>query len=191
MNRYEESAKVLENGGIVVFPTETVYGLAAHALRPEAIEKVYETKNRNHEKPLSLAVPNVETALQYVETEYREEKFMREFLPGPVTVVAQKKQEVPDILTAGKSEVGIRVPNHKTALELLEHKSPITATSANISGTGSVVDVEKLSQDVKQKSDFVIDDGKLDGGTGSTVVNVSENTIHREGAVGQTVREWL
>jgi L-threonylcarbamoyladenylate synthase len=191
MNRYEESAKVLEDGGIVVFPTETVYGLAAHALRPEAIEKVYETKNRNYEKPLSLAVPNVETALQYVETEYREEEFMREFLPGPVTVVAQKKQEVPDILTAGKSEVGIRVPNHKTALEMLEYKSPITATSANISGTGSVVDVEKLSQDVKQKADFVIDDGKLDGGTGGTVVNVSENTVHREGAVGQTVREWL
>lgn len=191
MTRFETAKNCVQNDELVVFPTETVYGLAGDALSETAIEKVYKVKKRSPSKPISLATPSFEESLQYVHASEREELFMESFLPGPVTVLVEKRARVPDILTSGREKVGVRVPDHDVALQLLESVSPLTATSANISGTGSVVNTDKLSRNVLDNVGCVVDDGVLDGGTGSTVVDVEENEIHREGAVGKKVREWL
>lgn len=188
---FEQETRAIRNGELVVFPTETVYGVATDALNPNAVERVYATKQRDRSKPISLAVPNHKSAEEYVGVSDRERDFMDEFLPGPVTVLLPKRDIVPDILTSGHEKVGIRVPDHEVALAFLDSAGPVTATSANISGTGSVVDVNELSDKFLPNIEYVIDDGVLSGGIGSTVVDVHESEIHRHGAIGDKVQSWL
>ena len=185
------AAAALREGGLVVFPTETVYGLAADALDPEAVEGVYAAKRRPRGKPLSFAFPDHEAALKYVDVGETERAFMAEFLPGPVTVVCAKTDDVPDVLTGGRDRVGVRVPDHDVALALLKRVAPLTATSANVSGEPSVTHPDDLDGDVRARVDAVVDGGETPGGTGSTVVDVANGEILREGAVGDAVREWL
>jgi L-threonylcarbamoyladenylate synthase len=187
----DEAAAAIRSGGLVVYPTETVYGLGADALNPDAVEAVFDAKQRPRNKPLSFAFPDWEAALDYVEVDETERAFMREFLPGPVTVVCEKTDDVPDALTAGSDRVGVRVPDHEVALALCERVAPVTATSANISGTPSVTDPADLDPEFLDRVDAVVDAGETPGGTGSTVVDVASGDILREGAVGDTVREWL
>jgi L-threonylcarbamoyladenylate synthase len=187
----DEAAAAIRGGGLVVYPTETVYGLGADALDPEAVEAVFDAKQRPRDKPLSFAFPDWEAALDYVDVGETERAFMREFLPGPVTVVCEKTDDVPDALTAGSDRVGVRVPDHEVALALCERVVPITATSANISGTPSVTDPADFAPELLERVDAVVDAGETPGGTGSTVVDVASGEILREGAVGDAVREWL
>ncbi len=163
----------IRDGNLVVYPTETVYGLGADALDPAAIERVFDAKRRAREKPISLGVPDVETAREYVRPTARELAFMNEFLPGPVTVLCEKREEVPDVLTGGRSRVGVRIPDQPLALELLRRVSPITSTSANVSGRGSVTHLDDLDDEIRDAAAVVIDGGET-GGTGSTVVNVEQ-----------------
>jgi L-threonylcarbamoyladenylate synthase len=187
----DEAAAALRGGGLVVFPTETVYGLAADALDPDAVAAAFDAKRRPREKPLSFAFPDDEAALEYVEVNETERAFMAEFLPGPVTVVAEKTDEVPDVLTGGRDRVGVRVPDHEVALALLERVAPLTATSANVSGEPSVTHPADLDPDFRARVDAVLDAGQTPGGTGSTVVDVASGEILREGANADAVREWL
>ncbi|WP_254272702.1 L-threonylcarbamoyladenylate synthase [Haloarcula marina] len=179
----------IRRGDLVVYPTETVYGLAADATDAAAVERVFEAKGRSRDKPVSLAVPDVETALDYTRSSEREERFMREFLPGPVTVVVEKREAVPDALTAGRDRVGVRVPDHPVALALLREIAPLTATSANVSGNPSARTVDDLDE-IRDRAAVVLDGGET-GGTGSTVVDVSAGTIHRRGARADEVAAWL
>jgi len=138
MSELDRAADAIDSGALVVYPTETVYGLAADALEPEAVDRVFEVKGRDRSKPLSFAVPSVPSALRYVRATDRERRFMATFLPGPVTVLCRRREAVPDELTAGRDRVGVRVPDHPLALRLCERAStPITATSANVSGRAS------------------------------------------------------
>ena len=187
----DEAAAALREGGLVVFPTETVYGLAADALDPDAIAAVFDAKRRPREKPLSFAFPDHEAALDYVDVGETERAFMAEFLPGPVTVVCEKTDDVPDVLTGGRDRVGVRVPDHDVALALLDRVAPLTATSANVSGEPSVTNPADLDPEFLAHVEAVLDDGDTPGGTGSTVVDVANGEILREGAVGDAVREWL
>jgi len=187
----DEAAAALRGGGLVVFPTETVYGLAADALDPDTVEAVFDAKRRPHEKPLSFAFPDHEAALEHVHVGETERAFMAEFLPGPVTVVVEKADSVPDVLTGGRDRVGVRVPDHDVALALLDRVAPLTATSANVSGEPSVTHPDDLDPEFLEHVDAVVHDGETPGGTGSTVVDVARGEILREGAVGDAVREWL
>ncbi|MFC6734966.1 L-threonylcarbamoyladenylate synthase, partial [Halolamina salina] len=126
-----QATSMLAMGELAVYPTDTVYGLGADAIAADAVERVYDLKGRSRDDPLSMAVPDVEEALEHVTATEREEAFMREFLPGPVTVVLERQDHVPDALTAGRDRVGIRIPDHDLALDLLSEFAPITATSAN------------------------------------------------------------
>ncbi|WP_135853320.1 L-threonylcarbamoyladenylate synthase [Halorussus salinus] len=184
------AADAIGRGELVVYPTETVYGLGADALDEEAIERVFEAKRRARDKPVSLAVPDVDAALEYVRATDREERFMCEFLPGPVTVLCEKREEVPDALTGGRSRVGIRVPDHEVALALLGETAPVTATSANVSGRPSATRVADLDDEIRDAAAVVVDGGET-GGTGSTVVNVADGSIVREGPNADDVRAWL
>lgn len=177
------------DGRAIVYPTETVYGLGADATDADAVERVFELKRRSRENPLSVAVPDVDAALEYTRPTDREERFMREFLPGPVTVVTERRESVPDALTDGGPRVGVRVPDHLVALALLEAVAPLTATSANVSGSPSATAVDELDA-ITEMAAVVLDGGET-GGTGSTVVDVEAGTVHRRGAEADAVERWL
>jgi len=185
----DRAATALRDVELVVYPTETVYGLAADAADPEAVARAFEAKERPRENPVSLAVPNVDAALAYTRPTERTERFMREFLPGPVTVVTERRERVPDVLTDGAPKVGVRVPDHPVALALLERVAPLTATSANVSGNPSATTVDELDA-IAERAAVVLDGGET-GGTGSTVVDVEAGTVHRRGAGADAVERWL
>ncbi|WP_252698058.1 L-threonylcarbamoyladenylate synthase [Natronosalvus vescus] len=191
MSDLGRAATAIRTGEAVVYPTETVYGLGADALDPDAVERVFEIKGRDRSKPISLAVPSVPSALEYVRASDRERQFMARFLPGPVTVLCRRREVVPDVLTAGGDRVGIRVPDHPLALRLCERAAtPITATSANVSGSGSVRHHADLDPSVREAVAVVLEAGET-GGTESTVVDVSAGTIHRRGAHADEIEGWL
>ena len=187
---FERAADAIRGGELVVYPTETVYGLGADALDSEAVDRVFEAKGRPRSNPLSMAVPDVESAAQYADLTDRERRFVREFLPGPVTVVVEAGDEVPDELTAGRDRVGVRIPDHETALSLLERVAPITATSANRSGEPSVRRIAVLDPEIREAVEYVLDGGET-GGTESTVVDVERREIHRRGALAARIERWL
>lgn len=191
MSELERAATAIRGGELVVYPTETVYGLGADALDPAAVERVFEAKERDRSKPVSMAVPSVPAALDYVRTSTREREFMATFLPGPVTVLCRRRDSVPDELTAGQDRVGVRIPDHPLALRLCERAgTPITATSANVSGRGSVRRLEDLQPAIREAAAVALDDGEAPG-TESTVVDVSSGTIHRRGARADEIERWL
>jgi L-threonylcarbamoyladenylate synthase len=187
----ERAGEAIREGGLVVYPTDTVYGLGADALDTDAIERVFEAKGRARDRPLSLGVPDVDTALAYARPTDREERFMRAFLPGPVTVVVERREVVPEALTAGSDRVGIRIPDHDVALAFYRAADrPVTATSANRSGEGSARRVTEIDRSVREAA-VVLDAGETPG-TESTVVDPSlDDPVIREGANAEAVRAWL
>ena len=186
----ERAADTIREGELVVYPTETVYGLGADALDPAAVERVFDAKGRDRSEPVSMAVPSVAAALEYTAPTARERRFMHDFLPGPVTVVLDRGEAVPDVLTAGRDRVGVRVPDHEEALALLERAAPVTATSANESGRPSARSVDGLDPAVREAAAVVLDGGETPGG-GSTVVDVEADEIHRRGALADEIEAWL
>ncbi|WP_049899122.1 L-threonylcarbamoyladenylate synthase [Natrinema sp. J7-1] len=192
MSELDRAADAIESGALVVYPTETVYGLGGAALEPEPVERVFEVKGRDRTKPLSFAVPSVPSALQYVRATDRERRFMATFLPGPVTVLCRRRAAVPDELTAGRERVGVRIPDNDLALALCERAgTPITATSANVSGRESPRRLDELDPEIREAAAVVLDGGRPDGGTESTVVDVSSGTIPRRGAQADEIDAWL
>jgi len=184
------ASDAIADGQLVVYPTETVYGLGADALDPEAVEQVFDAKDRDRSKPVSMAVADLDTAREYVRLSEHEREFAATFLPGPVTLVVERRSMVPDVLTAGRDRVGLRIPDHELARDLADRAGPITATSANVSGTGSARRVSEVGAPVRERAAVVLDGGTTPGG-GSTVVDVSAGTVHRQGADADAIRRWL
>jgi L-threonylcarbamoyladenylate synthase len=190
MRDIDAAARAIEASDLVVYPTETVYGLGADALDPTAIEQVFELKGRSREDPLSMGVPSVEHALSYTRASDVARACMEAFLPGPVTVICERGPRVPDALTAGRDRVGIRIPSHDLALAFLDRTGPITATSANLSGLGSVIHPDGLNQSIREAAAVILDGGETPG-TESTVVDPERGEIHRRGAMADAVAAWL
>ena len=189
------SAEIIKNGGIVVFPTETVYGIGTNGLDKEAVERLYKIKERPLNKPISLLVSDYEMIEKVVkdinELEY---KIMKKFFPGPLTIILNKKDIVPDIVTSGGSTVGIRMPEEEITRKLIEYAGvPIAAPSANISGKPSGIDLQEIVKEFGDKVDYYIDGGKSKIGIGSTIVKVENNTIKilREGSISKKELENL
>lgn len=187
-----DAAAAVRAGEPVVYPTETVYGLGADATDPAAIERVFDLKGRDRDDPLSFGAPTVAAALRYVDPTPREERFMRTFLPGPVTpVVARREERLPDALTGGRERVGVRVPAHDLALAFLAAAgAPVTATSANVSGRPSVRRVDALGDRVRDGVAAVLDGGETPGAE-STVVDPGTGEVIRRGARADAVAAWL
>jgi L-threonylcarbamoyladenylate synthase len=179
----------IRRGDLVVYPTETVYGLGADALDADAIERVFEAKDRPRDKPLSMALPDADVAADYTDPSELELAFCERFLPGPVTVLLERNDRVPDALVAGKDRVGIRVPDHDVARDLARRTGPITATSANRSGEPSARRVDEIDATIREGA-VVIDGGETPG-TESTVVDVSAGEIVRRGAHANDIEAWL
>ena len=184
----KEAAAIIKAGGLVVYPTETVYGLGASAFSRIAVLKVFAAKKRPLDNPLSVAVKDIKQAdeIAYVNTAAR--KLAKVFLPGPLTIVLKKKANLPKELTSGSGKVGIRIPRNEIAIRLIELAGPITATSANISGQQPITTADEARKQLAGRVDFVLDGGPSQIGVESTVVDVSEEgkcEILRDGAIAR------
>jgi len=159
----------------VIFPTETVYGLGANALDAEAVARIYRVKGRPSTSPLIVHVASVEEARSIV-AEWPEsaERLARRFWPGPLTLVLRKRPAVPDIVTAGLATVGVRMPDHPVALELIRRAGvPVAAPSANRFTELSPTRVEHLPESVRQAADAILDGGPSPVGIESTVLSLA------------------
>jgi len=179
----------LRRGDLVVYPTETVYGLGADATDPEAVARVFDAKDRPRENPVSMALPEVGAAPDYVRWTDRERAFCEAFLPGPVTVLLERTDRVPEVLVAGRDRVGIRVPDHDVARTLARRVGPVTATSANLSGRPSARRLADLDPAIRERA--VVVDGGETPGTESTVVDVAGGELRRRGARAAAIEAWL
>lgn len=169
-----ECSAVLKNDGIVVFPTETVYGIGANALSFDAVNKIFEVKERARDNPLIVHISNIDMIYSLVkEINEVEQKLIDAFMPGPFTLVLKKQDIVPENVTAGLDTVGVRMPENIIAQELINSCGfPIAAPSANISGKPSGTNVEDIREELKNRVDIIIDGGVCDIGLESTVVKV-------------------
>lgn len=180
---YEElkaPAEAIKQGKLVLFPTETVYGIGANALDEEAVKKIYIAKGRANDNPLIAHIANLEMLKKLVmEVGKVEEKLIEKFWPGPLTIVFKKKTVVPDVITGGLDTVAIRMPSDIIAHKLIEYSNcPIAAPSANISGKPSGTQVEDVIGELDGKVEYVIDGGKVDIGVESTVIRVIDGVVH-------------
>lgn len=175
-----QASTIIKNNGTVIFPTETVYAIGANAFNFDAISKIFIAKGRDFSNPINILVNSISMvesiACNISEIEY---KLMDIFFPGPFTLILEKNNNIPDILTANQNTVGVRMPNNKIALELISTSGvPIAAPSANISGKPSGTNLENIYPNFKDSVDFFIDSGLCDIGIESTIVKVIDNVPH-------------
>ena len=182
-----EPAKIIKNGGLVIFPTETVYGVGANGLNKNAIKKIYEAKQRPLNKPISLLVSNIDmienVAKDITNIEY---SIIEKFFPSPLTIILKKKETIPDILTAGSDTIGIRMPANDIALNLINYAGvPLATPSANLSGKPSGTNLKDIIKDFDGNVDCFIDDGPSKIGLASTIVKVVDGVPHilRQGSI--------
>ncbi len=168
-----EAAEILRAGGLVVFPTETVYGLGGNGLDSDAAKKIYAAKGRPSDNPLILHLSRPEEAEQYAYTNELYYRLARAFMPGPLTVVLPKREIVPSSATGGLETVALRCPAHPVAHRLIELAGiPIAAPSANLSGKPSPTRAEHVREDLDGRVDMLIDGGECEIGLESTIVSI-------------------
>lgn len=191
LNGYEDSSiaiavELLNKGDIVAFPTETVYGLGADALNPYAVAKIFEAKKRPKFDPLIVHIGEKDWIFDIAEDLPPDaKKLIDAFWPGPLTIILKKKEIIPDIVTAGLTTVGIRMPSHPVALNLLRaFKKPVAAPSANPFGYMSPTKANHVAAMLKDRLPLILDGGDSVYGIESTIVSFAPNVIriHRHGA---------
>lgn len=177
--KIKEAAQDILNGELVIFPTETVYGIGANALNDNACKNIFKAKGRAGDNPLIVHVNNVDMIKQLVEEPNEVEKILiSTFCPGPFTLILKAKNIIPKSVTAGLDTVGIRMPSNKIANKLIEYAGvPIAAPSANVSGRPSGTKIEDILKEFDGKVSTIIDDGMVDIGLESTVVRVIDNKV--------------
>ena len=183
----KDAANIIKDGGIVAFPTETVYGLGSNGLKEEAVRKIYTAKGRPSDNPLILHIGEVSQLEDLVEAVPEVAKrCIEEFWPGPLTIILKRKIKVPDIITAGLDTVAVRMPENAIARTLINLAGvPIAAPSANISGKPSPTSGAHVIEDMLGKIDMIIDGGSTGIGLESTVLDLSDDTptILRPGGI--------
>ncbi|EZH66227.1 hypothetical protein DH09_09835 [Bacillaceae bacterium JMAK1] len=188
-----KAVDIWKKGGLVAFPTETVYGLGANGLSTEAVAKIFEAKGRPSDNPLILHIGHIEQLKTLVlEVNEMATTLVETFWPGPLTLVMKRQPEVPNIVTAGLETVAVRMPDHPLALTLLQSVNlPIAAPSANRSGRPSPTRASHVKADLDGRIDAIIDGGATGYGLESTVIDVSgeEPVILRPGGVTQEMLE--
>lgn len=184
------AVKNLENGGVIAIPTDTLYGLAADALNPEAVERVYVAKGRPADMPLPVLVSGWEQAAQVAaipgDIDHMARTLADAYWPGPLTLVLPAAAGLPDRLTGGRDTIAVRMPDHPVPLALAEKLGrPITGTSANRSGEPDPTDLAQLRQTLGSRVDGIIAHGPAPQGAASTIVSVvtSGVSLLREGAL--------
>jgi len=182
----KKAAGIIKNNQLVAFPTETVYGLGADALNPNAVKKIFLAKERPMDNPLIVHIADKDDIYTLAKNIPKEaNKLIRKFFPGPLTIILEKQPIVPDETTARLPTVAIRMPENRIAIDLIQtSQTPIAAPSANRAGRPSPTRAEHVFQDLKEKVDLIIDGGPTKLGLESTVVDLTVKTpqILRPGA---------
>lgn len=197
-----KAAKMINEGKVVVFPSKCLYGLAADALNPQAVERIFQIKQRPLTNPLLVLIDDISQLDLLVKPSFKQRgiyqsgakaslsvtanALIKEFWPGNLTIVFDAVDGLPGALTAGTGKIGIRMPGHPVARRLVRAVGrPITGTSANISGRAGCKEISLLDPDILSCVDMILDNGPLKGGTGSTVVDVTCDPVRivREGEV--------
>ncbi|MBQ6992528.1 MAG: threonylcarbamoyl-AMP synthase [Clostridia bacterium] len=178
--KIDEASNAIREGELVLFPTETVYGIGANALDENAVSKIFIAKGRQSDNPLIVHISNSDMLKDLVtDIGNIEKNLMENFWPGPLTIIFNKTKNVPNNVSANLDTVGIRMPSNPIALQLIEKANvPIAAPSANISGKPSGTLIEDIIEELDGKVEYIIDAGMTDIGVESTVVRVIENKVH-------------
>lgn len=186
----EKIGSLLKEGKLIIYPTDTVYGVGAIMDSIDAIKGVYNAKKRNFSSPLIVLVsdPNKISKIAYIDEKHTENinKLINKFWPGGLTIILKKKSCVPDIMTANGDTVGVRMPDLKISLDIIDSVGGLfPTTSANISGEATPRSYEELSCEFKNRVDIIIDGGKSPVGVASTIIDMSGDTpkIIRVGAI--------
>lgn len=174
-NNMAPAAEIIQAGGLVAVPTETVYGLATDGLNAAAVEKIYDVKNRPETKPISLLVSGMADVEKFCRDIPESAYFLaKRFWPGPLTMILIKNDNVPAILTAGTDTVGVRCPDHPKTLELIRlSEVPLAAPSANLSGEPSPKNITDVLKVFNGKIEAAIDGGACTVGIESTIVDMT------------------
>jgi len=183
----DEGIRILRQGGIVAYPTDTVYGLGASMTNPQAIQRVYQVKKR----PLDMALPLLVATISQIENLADQvtpvaRRLIEKFLPGALTLVLPASRRVPDIVTAGGTTVAVRIPDHPVPLALINGiEAPLVGTSANISGQPSPLTASEVRAQLASEVDLVIDEGRHCNGRESTIIDLTGEVpvILRSGSI--------
>jgi L-threonylcarbamoyladenylate synthase len=181
----EHILSTLRFGRLVVYPTETIYGLGADPFDETAVKKVFIAKRRPFDMPLSIAVHEMSVAEQIADLDENVYRLAKAFLPGPLTLLVKKRPLLPDIITSSLPEVGIRIPDHPVALRMLEEFGPIISTSANVHSHPNPTIIETAIADLGNSVATYVDCGPCKVGQPSTIVQIIDGTVEviRYGAI--------
>lgn len=182
----KKAGDVIKNGGLVAFPTETVYGIGANGLDENAAKKIYKAKNRPSDNPLILHVTDAAQAEKIGDINETAKKLFDAFSPGPLTVIVKKKPIVPECITGGLDTVAVRIPSSEIARRIIKYSGcPIAAPSANLSGKPSPTAFEHVKDDLNGRVDMIIDGGGIEVGIESTIIDSTKNppVILRPGGI--------
>lgn len=167
--------EVIKNGGLVAFPTETVYGLGASAFNETAVDRIFEVKGRAKDNPLIVHVSSYEEMIEIAQVDKKYEEIIKMMTPGPITFVVRKKINFPENVTAGLDTVGVRIPAHPVANLLCRCAGSIAAPSANLSGKPSPTDALAVIDDLSGKIECIIDSGQSAFGLESTIIDLTSD----------------
>lgn len=186
-HQLEDVPDILKKSGVVVFPTSGLYGLGADAMDVKAVTRIYQIKKRPFSKPLLMLIDSIDELAGLVRrVPPVAGNIIRRFWPGHVTIIFEAGSAIPDIITGKTGKIGIRQCSHPVAISLIRSVGkPITGTSANLSGKPGCTDIDHLDPSVAATVDKIIDAGKLCGGAGSTIVDVTQDPVRiiRDGRV--------
>lgn len=185
LNKIKE---ILDNDGVIIFPTDTVYGIACNCFSEKAIKKVFDIKKRPENKPINVLSNNLDKIkLVSKNISEKEEFLINKYMPGALTIILDKNEKVSDILTAGLDTIGVRIPKNNIPLRILENVSyPLATTSANISGDSAGIKITDFLKEFDGVVDAIIDGGETDLKVASTIVRVESGNklkIIREGTL--------
>ncbi len=171
--------KALDEDKLIVFPTETVYGIAGNALNVEVIDKLFQAKKRDYSKPFSLMLSDINKIKDIAYVSADEEKIINKFMPGPITLILKKKDCISNLVTANSDTVGVRIPNHEIALSILKSVDyPLATSSANISGRSNNSDITDIINDLANYVDIFIKGNISSNLLASTVVEIKNNEVN-------------
>ena len=190
--KLKKAAEIIKNGGLVVFPTETVYGLGANAFDETAVKKIYEAKGRPSDNPLIVHFSDTEDIYKYTEVPETADKIIKRFLPAPLTLVLKKKNEKLNSVSPKLDTIAVRIPKNNTARKLIKLSGvPVAAPSANLSGKPSPTNAKHIISDLNDKVDMIICGENCEIGLESTVISFNPDESINILRSGYITREML
>ena len=191
----KKAALVLNKGGVIIYPTETLYGIGALATNSDAVERIFEAKGRPHGKPIPVLVKNIEMLEKIAVGSALANSLSEEYWPGKLTMILEQSADLPELITCGSGKIALRISSHPFLLGLFDLISePLTSTSANISDGPNLSDPKDLFETFVGKVDLIVDSGKIPASKGSTIIDLTLDPpqILRDGDVdSKTLKEFI